>query len=70
MNDWMPEPSDSMATRRVIVFVPLLVLRGNENDGVHLGYYLGEPLNEWRIMGSPSSWEVSHWQAWPEAPRK
>ena len=34
-----------------------------------LGYYLGGRINEWRLVGSPSRWEPTHWMPLPELPR-
>lgn len=61
----MPGPHE-----KLIVFVPFLSSRDSrDRDGTRVGRWL-PGLKEWRIDGSPSSWEVTHWMPWPKPPKK
>jgi len=33
-----------------------------------IGWYFGEPLNQWRMEGSPSEMDPTHWMPLPELP--
>jgi hypothetical protein len=53
----------------LLVYIPRLDKGTIEENGVYKGRYL-HYLKEWRIEGSPSDWEVTHWMAWPAPPIK
>ena len=38
-------------------------------DYVAIGFYIPK-LSVWRISGSPSTWNVTHWMPLPNMPRK
>jgi hypothetical protein len=52
---------------RVIVHVPLLDRRERgDGDGIYIGRFIHKNLNEWRIEGSNSEWEIDWWCRIPE----
>lgn len=53
VSERMPGPHE-----RIIVFVPFLTSK--DSDGIRAGHWI-PGLKEWRVSGSPSSWEVTHW---------
>ena len=52
---------------RVIVHVPRLDRRERgDGDGIYMGRFIHKNINEWRIEGSNSEWEIDWWCRIPE----
>lgn len=54
----------------MIVHVPHLDGRGGDNerdgDGIYVGRYIAKGIDEWRIDGSNSGWQIDWWFRIPE----
>lgn len=64
MSEWisvkerLPESSTVLDIKPVLVWEPT-------GNGITFGWHINE---EWRIIGSPSEWPVSHWMPLPNPP--
>ena len=56
----LPEESDSLHIRDVLVFVPDL-------NRITFGWHFD---GDWHIENSPSVWKVTHWMPLPEPPEE
>jgi len=64
----LPDNADPMAIRKVLVYSPDFA-RGHDavlpDDCIRFGWRM---CGQWKIEGSPSSWDVTHWMPLPGMP--
>jgi hypothetical protein len=60
VEDRLPEESTALDIKPVLVFEPT-------GNGITFGWYIHD---EWRIIGSPNNWPVTHWMPLPDPPEE
>ena len=62
-----PAHPDEHCFLEVIIYIPKLDKGTINENGVFFGRY-NHKGNFWRMAGSPSEWNITHWQPKPKPP--